>query len=290
MTTTLAPDVGDLESVPCPLCGCGDPETTPYAKEPFRVVRCRSCRLWYLSPRLTERTTSALYRSDDYFASGEAGYLDYERQEKSLRNTFRRLLRDLDRLNATGGRLLEIGSGFGYFLDEARDRFAQRCGVELSPKAAANAAALADAPVHRSLDALRGEATFDCIVALHVIEHVHEPAGFVRRLMDHLAPGGTLVLATPDMGSFWRHAMGRRWPSFKYPEHLTFFDAVTLARLFTGLGLANPVRLPYLHDFPLSEILAKLRLPAPSQAARFAIPLPATTICYAGRRPLGGTP
>ena len=282
--------ISRLEHVPCPLCGKDDPRPTPYAQEPYRVVRCAGCQFWFLSPRLTSEATDELYRSSDYFSGGTAGYSDYAGQEKSLRITFRRLLRDLAGLRATGGRLLEVGSGLGYFLDEARDHFTQRCGIELSPKAAANAAELADAPVYQNLEDLGSESQFDCIVALHVIEHIHHPVAFLRRLTRHLTPSGTLVLAAPHMGSLWRHIMGRHWPSFKYPEHVSFFDASTLKRLFEEVGFRNPTRIAYLHDFPLSDILAKLHLPAPILTERILIPLPATTICYAGRKLFGGTP
>jgi SAM-dependent methyltransferase len=281
----LAAGFRELEQAPCPLCGGTDARATPYARNPFRVVRCRGCGLWYLSPRLTAAATDALYRSDDYFSGGAAGYEDYASQERSLRNTFRRLLRDLQSAGATGGRLLEVGSGPGYFLDEARPFFAERTGVELSPGAARSAAALSDAVVHQSLDAAPAEARFDCIVTLHVIEHVHEPAAFLRQLTSRLAPAGVLVVATPDMGSLWRRVMGPFWPSFKYPEHVTFFDAATLPRLLDELEFTERRRLPYLHDFPLSEVLRKLRLPAPAFTGRIMTPLPATTICYAARRP-----
>ena len=254
------------------------------------MVRCAGCKLWFLSPRLTGEATNELYRSSDYFSGGATGYSDYAGQERSLRNTFRRLLRDLAAMGATGGRLLEVGSGLGYCLDESRRYFSQRCGIELSPSAAASAAELADAPVLQNVEDLDRDSQFDCIFALHVIEHVHRPVAFLRQLTRHLAPGGTLVLAAPHMGSLWRHVMGRHWPSFKFPEHVSFFDAATLKRLFADVGIAHPTRLPYLHDFPLSEILAKLHLPVPPQTERILIPLPATTICYAGRKTSGSAP
>ena len=172
----------NLELVACPLCGCDDSRPTPYAQKPYRVVRCAGCRLWYLSPRLTSSATERFYRSDYYFSGGQAGYADYAKQEKGLRITFRRLLTDLAGLHATGGRLLEIGSGLGYFLDEARNHFSQRHGVELSAKAAADAAARADAPVYRDIEEIADKPQFDCIVALHVIEHIHQPVTFLRQI------------------------------------------------------------------------------------------------------------
>lgn len=274
----------ETETGTCPLCGGDDPTPSPYREDPFCVVRCGSCRLWYLSPRLTPDAMSAFYEGENYFSGGDTGYADYSKQENSLRLTFRRLLRKMAALNATGGHLLEVGSGLGYFLDEARGYFEHRSGVELSAAAAVSAGDLSGATMYEAVTALPPQSQFDCIVALHVIEHIYEPVSFLHRLANHLAPGGMLVIAAPDMGSFWRHAMGRHWPSFKYPEHVSFYDNRTLTQLIAEAGFSNPRRLPYLHDFPLSEILGKLGLKAPQLADRLRLPLPATTVCYAAKR------
>ena len=272
------------ESPNCPLCSANEPQSTGFVREPFRVVRCGGCRLWYLSPRLTADATDRLYRSNDYFTGCDAGYADYSSQERSLRTTFRRLLHTMQQSGMTGGRLLEVGAGLGYFLDEARGFFSSRTGVEMSSRAAAIAAEQSEATVLPGLEALDSEDLFDSIVALHVVEHVPDPVVWVRSLAQHLAPGGTVVLATPDMGSFWRLAMQSRWPSFKYPEHVAFYDRATLPRLLAAAGLQRPARLRYLNSYPLSEVLAKLEIAAPEISRRVHVPLPATTICYAAVR------
>lgn len=274
----------ETETGTCPLCGSDDPIPSPYHDDPFRVVRCGSCRLWYLSPRLTADAISIFYKGNRYFAGDDAGYADYRKQEKSLRLTFRRLLCQLASLGVTGGRLLEVGCGLGYFLDEARGYFDERFGVELSPDAAESAAAMSEAAVYESVTAVPRHEQFDCIVALHVIEHIYEPVSFLRQLAGHLAPEGTIVLAAPDMGSFWRHAMGRHWPSFKYPEHVSFFDSRTLMQLIVKAGFSEPRRLPYLQEFSLSDILAKLGVKAPCLAEKLLLRLPATTVCYAAKQ------
>jgi 2-polyprenyl-3-methyl-5-hydroxy-6-metoxy-1,4-benzoquinol methylase len=269
------------ETPNCPLCAANDPQPTGFAREPFHVVRCGNCRLWYLSPRLTADATDRLYRSNDYFSGCDAGYADYSSQERSLRTTFRRLLRTMAQSGMTGGRLLEVGAGFGYFLDEARDFYSTRTGIEMSSHAAAKAAEVSGATVLPGVEALGSDDRFDTIVALHVIEHVPDPVAWVRSLARRIAPGGVMVLATPDMGSFWRQAMGSRWPSFKYPEHLAFYDSATLPRLLEAAGLQRPVRLRYLDSFPMSEVLAKLGIGAPEISRRIDVPMPASTICFA---------
>jgi 2-polyprenyl-3-methyl-5-hydroxy-6-metoxy-1,4-benzoquinol methylase len=108
---------------------------------------------------------------------------------------------------------LEVGCGHGYLLDEAAGYFQERVGCDLAPSAVATVQS-ADAVYVGGPEAIPLEKRFDCIIATHVIEHVYEPLRFVQDLTRRLRDGGWLVLAAPDMSSFWRRLMGRRWPSF----------------------------------------------------------------------------
>jgi 2-polyprenyl-6-hydroxyphenyl methylase / 3-demethylubiquinone-9 3-methyltransferase len=47
------------------------------------------------------------------------------------------------------------------------------------------------------VDAVKGE-KFDLITCLEVIEHVADPASFIARLAGLLAPGGLIILSTPN--------------------------------------------------------------------------------------------
>ena len=274
-----------IETCACPLCASDDPRPTPYGAAAFRVVRCADCRLWYLSPRLPGPAMIDRYVNDDYFAGTGGGYTDYAAQERSLRRTFRRLLRRLASADLTGGDVLEVGCGFGYFLDEAAGHFKARTGVEMSPAAAHHAARTGNTIITGGLDAVPDGLRVDAVVAFHVIEHIYDPHAFLAQARRFLRPGGTMVLAAPDMAGFWRHALGRRWPSFKIPEHVAFYDRQTLATLMYRAGLVDLQPIPYLHDFPLGEIVGKAGLLLPAPLAQTPIPLPATTVCLAGRVP-----
>lgn len=280
----------EVESTACPLCGSDQAAESRYASLPFRVVRCHQCMLWYLNPRPAAGVAMTSYESDDYFSGAHGGYADYASQQQSLRAGFRSLLARLERLGLTGGRLLEVGSGHGYFLVEARKYYDECVGVELSPLAADAARDLSGATVLNSVDDVSPDEQFDLVFASHVIEHVYDPVPFTEKLVAHLRPGGTIVYSTPDMNSFWRKLMGRHWPSFKIPEHVTFFDSETLARLFESANAVSQQRIGVVDRFPASEILAKLGLPAPRMASRFNIPLPATSVCMLARAPGGAGP
>jgi SAM-dependent methyltransferase len=223
------------------------------------------------------------YRDGSYFEGSACGYTSYREQEESLRLTFRRLLKVLARKGLTGGSVLEVGCGLGFFLDEAQAFFRYRVGTDLSAFAAGKASELADRVWVGGAEALPEEERFDLVVALHVIEHVYDPVSFAKQLASRVKPGGHLLLATPDAGSFWLRGLGKRWPSFKFPEHVVFYDRRVLNDLLREAGTEDPAPISYLHAFPISEVLRKVGLPAGKLTGRWSAWIPATTVASVGR-------
>lgn len=185
----------------------------------------------------------------------------------------------------TGGRLLEVGCAYGFFLDEARGHFEWRSGTDYSEAAARRARSLADAVYLGGLGEIPAGERYDCAVLIHVIEHIYRPRELVAGLLERLRPGGWVVLAAPDMGSVWRLLMGRSWPFFKVPEHVTYFSRRSLAALLAAAGCRRVVPLPYASSFTGDLIGEKLGLRLPAWLARRRFRLPATTVACAGRKP-----
>jgi SAM-dependent methyltransferase len=285
----------NLEYPVCPLCN-SDRRDFPFRlsatgqvrrgeQEPYRVARCIECGLHYLYPRLIESAMQEVYRESSYYEGGACGYADtsYTVQEFALRATFKRLLQNLAKRGLTGGDLLEIGCGYGYLLDEARSFFGRRVGTEFSPEGAAIARATGAEVFVGGIEQVPSEAKFDCVIGTQLIEHVYEPLSFVKRLAGYTKSGGHIILATPDIGGVLRKAMGQRWPSFKVPEHVLYFDYSTLSSLMRRAGLDDVHRLPYPHAFPLGLIAAKFGFTLPPSVRRFKVWVPATTVAAYGR-------
>jgi len=225
------------------------------------------------------------YAHDSYFEGGGPGYSSYLAQEPTLRLTFRRFLRELSRRGMAQGNLLEVGCAYGFFLAEAARYFALRVGTDYSASAVDMARANADRVLLGGLETLGADDLFDCAAVIHVIEHIYDPRAFLERLLTHVRPGGWVVLATPDMGSFWRPLQRSRWPFFKIPEHVTFFDRRSLRGVLESVGCVEVQTVPYVSVFSLAMIGEKVGWRPPAFAERLRFWLPGTTIAAAGRKP-----
>ena len=282
---TAADLPANREYTVCPLCGSERRELRFRLQEPYSVARCNACGFHYLYPRLAESAIREAYQHSSYYEGGICGYADasYTDQETALRATFKRLLNNLSKLGLTGGDLLEVGCGYGYLLDEAAHYFERRTGTDFSAEAAAIARSAGAEVFVGGIEQIPCGSRFDCVVAIQVIEHVYDPRCFLEQLATHAKPGGHIVLATPDIGGVLRKTMGRRWPSFKVPEHVLYFDFRTLRMLMSRAGLRDVRRLPYPHAFPLGLIATKFRSRIPRLLARLNVWVPTTTVAVCGR-------
>ena len=141
--------------------------------------------------------------------------------------------------NATlRGRLVEIGSSFGYTLEAFRRDNWSVLGIEPDRWAAKFASEKMRIETIRStLEAAKLPDEFaDVVVMLHVIEHVPDPVGTLREIWRILKPGGHLILETPryDTAMFW--LLGRRERSLSCDGHIFFFTDESLRRAYTAAG------------------------------------------------------
>lgn len=80
---------------------------------------------------------------------------------------------------------------------------------------------------------------FDVVFAGELIEHLDDVRGFLTSVRRHLAPGGRLVLTTPNafyVGNFVYRFGGR---ARVHPEHTCWYCEDTLRRVLTTNGFAS---------------------------------------------------
>jgi 2-polyprenyl-3-methyl-5-hydroxy-6-metoxy-1,4-benzoquinol methylase len=151
-------------------------------------------------------------------------------------------LQALDVLNSLfpkRGRLLEIGSFAGIFLDRIRAAGWNVTGLEPDSGPGDYARTRYQLNiVHGTLPnpALEPE-SFDAVLLLHVIEHMPDPGQNMREIRRLLKPGGVLVVETPRFDSLMFKILGRRERSLSNCNgHIYFFTVPTLTRLVEKNG------------------------------------------------------
>lgn len=225
----------DVEPVRC--CVCDEAGDRLYDVRPFAVVRCPRCGLVFVSPRLRAQALQEVYDDVGYFEGGVYG--EQGSLAMRLQRTWTRGRLNLLPAAVAGARLLEIGCGYGHFLAAARDRGYDVAGVELSRPAAAYARERLGLDVRRGQLADAGlTGGFDVIAAWDTLEHVPDPAAFLRVACSLLAPGGVLAFSTPYFSSLPARLLRQRWWTLKPAEHIWHFTPQHHRLVFARAGLA----------------------------------------------------
>jgi SAM-dependent methyltransferase len=218
-----------------PECwACGAPAALDDVFAPEGLYRCPACGLLF-APFETPDSLEELY-GDAYFeeyAAGEA----YDEDEAQRRYEARIRVALVQEYAATG-RLLEIGTASGYFLDEARAAGFAVQGVE------PGAAMASRARERFGLDVKTGivehvdlpENGFDAVCAWHVVEHLAEPEQALERIKRALRPGGHLLVEVPNIESVIARRWGKKWVNLDLGHHVGHYRRSSLRALLSRTG------------------------------------------------------
>lgn len=247
-----------MPSLSCPSCGCCTRHQALYEKNGSRVSRCTKCGLGRAEAR--DFDPHGYYTAAYFNGSRSDGYADYASSEAVLRSEFARVVAVLKQHCGTNGRLLEIGSAYGFFLKEAKEAFEVH-GIELSADAVK---ACHDAGLQKVHQGVADAATLarigavDAVVMLDVLEHLPDPVETLLHCTRILKPGGVILITTGDFGSITARACGKRWRLMTPPQHLWFFSRTSLANISKSVGLEVVSACRPWKRVPLSLILFQL--------------------------------
>jgi SAM-dependent methyltransferase len=188
------------------------------------IYRCSGCQFLQCS----ELSEVLPYYENLVDSAYDAG-----RPERSIQA--RRILELVPKLQP-GGRLLDIGAGSGFLVEQAIQMGYEAEGIEPSSWLQKTAEQrglrvhLGTFP-HRAVTGL-----FDIITLIDVVEHVSQPLQLLRRIAEALHPDGMAVLVTPDVSSFAARVMGWKWWHFRV-AHIGYFNQRNLFLALDKAGL-----------------------------------------------------
>jgi SAM-dependent methyltransferase len=185
----------------CPACRSTDwVDAGLQVQGRYPLFRCRSCGLGAL-----QTSDDPAEGFDEYWTAVNQRIYAEPSVLAELATKYERYFTEV-LAKVPNRQFLDVGSGAGVSIGTAARLGFQPLGVEPSEHAVALSRRLFDVPVQRGLlsadDQLpRGQG----LLALwDVIEHVTDPEALIRACAAHLAPGGVLLLETPDEGTLLR--------------------------------------------------------------------------------------
>jgi len=229
--------------VPCPACGAeGAPSFT---KKSIEYAECPSCRTVFVTPRPSQDLLHEFYAQSKVYAFWNR-YIFPTSEEVRRTRIFaprvRRLVEICRERGVPTDTLLEVGSGFGTFCEEAQSVgvFKTVIGIEPTPDLAETCRkrglTIHETPVEKV--GIPAESV-DVIASFETIEHLFDPKGFIQACARLLKPGGLIVLSCPNFFGFDVLTLGTLANTIDH-EHINYFNPASLRRLLEDCGFEVP--------------------------------------------------
>lgn len=238
-------------------------------KAHYRMVRCDTCGLLRSSPVFSEEELADLYLESKFTYVGEVA---------NLKKTYGRYLRRLETFGVHKGRILEIGCGNGFFLEEARAQgYKEVYGAEPSRDAVANADPIIRPHIRQEMfrAGMFPENYFDVICLFQTLDHLFEPRELIGAGRVMLKPGGFFLVLNHNEKAVSARILGERSPIIDI-EHTNLFNTRTVRSLFEAEkcnvkeagGAWNVISFSYLTDLLPMPLGVKKSLHGLLQTAR----------------------
>ncbi|HLT91817.1 MAG TPA: class I SAM-dependent methyltransferase [Woeseiaceae bacterium] len=227
----------DAPLVACPLCGWDRLADFDRDAWGIAIARCSRCDTRLMNPQYTDEALRAFYAR---YVQDVEGAHSAERQRLRRRSKHRNLA--LVERFVSPGRLLSIGSGDGLEIEVAKDRGWTVQGYDVDEASARAISARTGVPVlSGNLLALDfGGARFDCVFMDQVLEHLKDPAAYLRHVRTLVHDRGVVYIGVPNIGSLssrLKTLLGRI--GLKRKSRGKHYDAWHHLFYFTASGLRN---------------------------------------------------
>ncbi|PKO18223.1 MAG: hypothetical protein CVU39_01940 [Chloroflexi bacterium HGW-Chloroflexi-10] len=175
------------------------------------LYECTNCKLQFYDPKLAGSEHLYTYLNN---------YPWYYMKEKWEYQT---ALNDIH----PGDKILEIGSGSGYFIKKVLDKKCLAKGLETNQKAV-NIAKKNGLPIENQNFLDIQDAKYSVICNFQLLEHLSDPKAFFEKSSQLLPSGGRLIIGVPN-GIGWQHQLNLLLDM--PPHHITLWSRETMENI-----------------------------------------------------------
>jgi len=219
----------------CKWCGASTKVGNgPVTKPEWKRWRCNGCGAFgYIndpSHEVLSKVYETAWRDSECSGTFAAG---------STNEQIASSLLDAVRFSPFGSRSLDYGGGKGHFANALLKKgcesltvyepFAQNPGIQSV----------------RWINDMNNlaEELFDWIFMIEVVEHLLNPQQELERIRQLLAPGGKLVISTPNAEGWRARFAGFNWREAQNPTHINLFTEPTLKACLMKAGFSSAKRI-----------------------------------------------
>ncbi len=243
------------------------------SQEIFDLCKCQNCGFVYVQNPPAPDQALAYYDTEEYIehSDNQEGLINklYHKARSIMLPYKRKMLEKYD----LPKKILDIGTGTGYFLNYMKSQEYDVTGIEISGTARDFGKKNFDLDIFHPDDMFKEgfPRGFSYISFWHVLEHIYEPRRVLTKLHDILAQDGVVAIALPNHSSLDAEAYGDYWCAYDVPRHLWHFDFSSFKQFAESCGFRlDKIKMLPLDPFYNSLISASYKK---NISARIMIPL-----------------
>jgi len=135
-------------------------------------------------------------------------------------------------------RILEIGSGDGFFLESIKNYGYEAIGIEISSPRRKRSKKITNAKIldFDFSEGIPDISKVDAIVMFHVLEHINKPEQFLRNISKLLKSNGKMIAEVPNFDDF-QNKTNRAYREWQFQKaHIHYFVPKILRNVFSRAG------------------------------------------------------
>jgi len=234
-----------VEAINCNLCqsnNCKTIGTFEFCGQELKLVKCLECGLNYVNPRVTQEELNKYFQDFHRVSQSE---VEYWNNNKML--IIKQVINILKKYKP--GKLLDVGSAYGFLLNEAKQLGWKPYGVEISK------ANVEYSKEKYNIDIFNGylkeakykEESFDVVTIIDVLYYSYDPIFELKETRRILKDGGLLIIRDTNRINYIQKSqmlkkskdLFENFFFFGMKDHLYFFNINSCKKMLVKAGFKD---------------------------------------------------